>query len=41
MEHLAETKKKKLYKIKKTAQDYFWEMSSDPTFFMSAPCIAW
>jgi glycerol-3-phosphate O-acyltransferase len=29
MEHLAETEKKKLSKIKKTAQDYFWEMSAD------------
>jgi len=37
MEHLAETKKKKLYKIKKTAQDYFWEMSADPhVFYISA-----
>ena len=33
MEHLAETEKKKLAKIKKTAQDYFWEMSADPHFF--------
>jgi glycerol-3-phosphate O-acyltransferase len=33
MEHLAETEKKKLYKIKKTAQDYFWEMSADPHVF--------
>jgi glycerol-3-phosphate O-acyltransferase len=29
MEHLAETEKKKLYRIKKTAQDYFWEISAD------------
>jgi glycerol-3-phosphate O-acyltransferase len=29
MEHLAETEKKKLAKIKKTAQDYFWEMAAD------------
>jgi glycerol-3-phosphate O-acyltransferase len=29
MEHLAETEKKKLPKIKKTAQDYFWEMAAD------------
>ena len=29
MEHLAETEKKKLYKIKKDAQDYFWEISAD------------
>ncbi len=29
MEHLAETEKKKLSKIKKTAQDYFWEMAAD------------
>jgi len=29
MEHLAETEKKKLSKVKKTAQDYFWEISSD------------
>ncbi len=33
MEHLAETEKKKLAKIKKTAQDYYWEMSADPHFF--------
>jgi glycerol-3-phosphate O-acyltransferase len=30
MEHLAETEKKKLDKIKKTAQDYFLEISADP-----------
>ncbi|MGQ9688889.1 MAG: 1-acyl-sn-glycerol-3-phosphate acyltransferase [Desulfobaccales bacterium] len=29
MEHLAETEKKKLAKIKKTAQDYFWEIAAD------------
>ncbi len=29
MEHLAETENKKLPKIKKTAQDYFWEMAAD------------
>jgi glycerol-3-phosphate O-acyltransferase len=29
MEHVAETEKKKLYKVKKTAQDYFWEMAAD------------
>ncbi|MFZ5454008.1 MAG: 1-acyl-sn-glycerol-3-phosphate acyltransferase [Thermodesulfobacteriota bacterium] len=29
MERLAETEKKKLYKIKKSAQDYFWEISAD------------
>ncbi len=29
MELLAETEKKKLYKIKKSAQDYFWEISAD------------
>ncbi len=29
MELLAETEKKKLYKIKNTAQDYFWEISAD------------
>lgn len=29
MEHLAVTEKKKLPKIKKTAQDYFWEMAAD------------
>ncbi|MCK9376829.1 MAG: 1-acyl-sn-glycerol-3-phosphate acyltransferase [Syntrophobacterales bacterium] len=33
MEHLAETEKKKLAKIKRTAQDYYWEMSADPHFF--------
>jgi glycerol-3-phosphate O-acyltransferase len=32
IEHLAETEKKKLAKIKKSAQDYFWEMSADPHF---------
>jgi glycerol-3-phosphate O-acyltransferase len=37
MEHLAETEKKKLSKIKKTAQDYFWEISSDPhAFYISS-----
>jgi glycerol-3-phosphate O-acyltransferase len=37
MEHLAETEKKKLAKIKKTAQDYFWEISADPNvFYISA-----
>jgi glycerol-3-phosphate O-acyltransferase len=37
MEHLAETEKKKLAKIKKTAQDYFWEISADPhIFYISA-----
>jgi glycerol-3-phosphate O-acyltransferase len=36
MEHLAETEKKKLAKIKKTAQDYFWEISSDPHAFYIA-----
>jgi len=29
MEHLAETEKKKISKIKKNAQDYFWEMAAD------------
>ena len=29
MEHLAETEKKKLYKIKNDAQDCFWEISAD------------
>lgn len=29
MEHLAETEKKKLPKIKNTAQGYFWEIASD------------
>ncbi|MFZ2089708.1 MAG: 1-acyl-sn-glycerol-3-phosphate acyltransferase, partial [Desulfobaccales bacterium] len=29
MDHLAETEKKKISKIKKTAQDYFWEMAAD------------
>jgi glycerol-3-phosphate O-acyltransferase len=36
MEHLAETEKKKLAKIKKTAQDYFWEMSADPSGFYTS-----
>ncbi len=34
MEHLAETEKKKLSKIKKTAQDYFWEISADFNLFL-------
>jgi glycerol-3-phosphate O-acyltransferase len=34
MEHLAETEKKKLSKVKKTAQDYFWEMSADFNVFL-------
>ncbi len=29
MEHMGETEKKKLPKIKKAAQDYFWEVSAD------------
>ncbi|MBM4275081.1 MAG: hypothetical protein FJ134_11560 [Deltaproteobacteria bacterium] len=29
MEHLAETEKKKISKVKKNAQDYFWEISAD------------
>ncbi len=29
MEHLAEAEKKKLYKIKKDAQDFFWEISTN------------
>jgi len=29
MEHLAQTEKKKLAKIKKNAQDYFWEIAAD------------
>ncbi len=29
MERMAETEKKKLYKIKKDAQDFFWEISAD------------
>ncbi|MFZ5449426.1 MAG: 1-acyl-sn-glycerol-3-phosphate acyltransferase [Thermodesulfobacteriota bacterium] len=36
MEHLAETEKKKLAKIKKTAQDYFWEISADPNVFYTS-----
>ncbi len=36
MEHLAETEKKKLAKIKKTAQDYFWEISADPSVFYTS-----
>ena len=36
MEHLAETEKKKLAKIKKTAQDYFWEMSADSSVFYTS-----
>lgn len=34
MEHLAETEKKKLSKVKKTAQDYFWEISADFNVFL-------
>jgi glycerol-3-phosphate O-acyltransferase len=34
MEHLAETEKKKLAKIKKTAQDYFWEIAADFNVFL-------
>lgn len=44
MEHLAETEKKKLYKIKKDAQDYFWEISADWNQFyisMLLRCIDW
>ncbi|MDP3181219.1 MAG: 1-acyl-sn-glycerol-3-phosphate acyltransferase [Desulfobaccales bacterium] len=33
MEHLAETEKKKLPKIKNTAQDYFWEIAADFNIF--------
>jgi glycerol-3-phosphate O-acyltransferase len=33
MEHAAETEKKKLDKIKKTAQDYFWEIAADFNVF--------
>jgi glycerol-3-phosphate O-acyltransferase len=33
MEHLAETEKKKIYKIKNTAQGYFWEISADFSVF--------
>jgi len=29
MEHLAEAEKKKIYKIKNTAQGYFWEIAAD------------
>ncbi len=34
MEHMAETEKKKLSKVKKTAQDYFWEISADFNVFL-------
>jgi glycerol-3-phosphate O-acyltransferase len=34
MEHLAETENKKLSKVKKTAQDYFWEISADFNVFL-------
>jgi glycerol-3-phosphate O-acyltransferase len=33
MEHLSETEKKKLYKIKNTAQGYFWEIAADFNVF--------
>ncbi|MEJ2671381.1 MAG: 1-acyl-sn-glycerol-3-phosphate acyltransferase [Deltaproteobacteria bacterium] len=36
MERLAEAEKKKLAKIKKTAQDYFWEISGDPSVFYTS-----
>jgi glycerol-3-phosphate O-acyltransferase len=39
MEHLAETEKKKLYKIKKTAQDYFWEISADSNAIYTAAML--
>ncbi len=34
MEHVAETEKKKLSKVKKTAQDYFWEIAADFNVFL-------
>ncbi len=34
MEHTAETEKKKLSKVKKTAQEYFWEISADFNTFI-------
>jgi glycerol-3-phosphate O-acyltransferase len=34
IEHVAETEKKKLSKVKKTAQDYFWEISADFNVFL-------
>ncbi|MDI6854460.1 MAG: 1-acyl-sn-glycerol-3-phosphate acyltransferase [Deltaproteobacteria bacterium] len=34
IEHTAETEKKKLSKVKKTAQDYFWEISADFNVFL-------
>jgi glycerol-3-phosphate O-acyltransferase len=34
IEHVAETEKKKLAKVKKTAQDYFWEISADFNVFL-------
>uniref|UniRef100_A0A7V4LDG4 Glycerol-3-phosphate acyltransferase n=1 Tax=Desulfobacca acetoxidans TaxID=60893 RepID=A0A7V4LDG4_9BACT len=34
MERLAETEKKKISKIKKTAQDYFWEIAADFNLFL-------
>jgi glycerol-3-phosphate O-acyltransferase len=36
MEHLAEAEKKKLSKVKKTAQDYFWEISADSSVFYTS-----
>jgi glycerol-3-phosphate O-acyltransferase len=39
MEHLAEAEKKKLYKIKKTAQDYFWEISADSNALYTAAML--
>jgi glycerol-3-phosphate O-acyltransferase len=34
IEHLAETEKKKLSKVKRTAQDYFWEISANFNVFL-------
>ncbi len=36
MEHLAEAEKKKLSKVKKSAQDYFWEIASDTNVILMA-----
>lgn len=36
MEHLAEAEKKKLSKVKKSAQDYFWEIASDFSLMLVA-----
>jgi glycerol-3-phosphate O-acyltransferase len=40
MEHMAETEKKKISRIKKNAQDYFWEISADFNILV-VPFMMW